>query len=279
MLRALALAALTLAFASGGAETARAQYAEGGARGLAMGRVGVALGGQTWGQANPATWATAARGLGVEASQAYGLEGLRIAGASASVPLALGTLAASGRTYGADGYAETRILAGFAREVPLSSARTLALGLAVGYDGVSIDDFGSKGSLHLSVGVQGDVVPTVRAGFALRNALGFFDDTEADLTRPLGSVPSVAAGLAFRPSDRALLALDLDQNLDGDLSVRAGLEARVVQPLAVRAGVGTGPTTFSAGVGIYAGPLAADLAVEHHEDLGLTPAVSLQIGF
>ena len=279
MLRALALAALTLALASGGAETARAQYAEGGARGLAMGRVGVALGGQTWGQANPATWATAARGLGVEASQAYGLEGLRIAGASASVPLALGTLAASGRTYGADGYAETRILAGFAREVSLSSARTLALGLAVGYDGVSIDDFGSKGSLHLSVGVQGDVVPTVRAGFALRNALGFFDDTEADLTRPLGSVPSVAAGLAFRPSDRALLALDLDQNLDGDLSVRAGLEARVVQPLALRAGVGTGPTTFSAGVGIYAGPLAADLAVEHHEDLGLTPAVSLQIGF
>ena len=279
MLRALALAALTLALASGGAETARAQYAEGGARGLAMGRVGVALGGQTWGQANPATWATAARGLGVEASQAYGLEGLRIAGASASVPLALGTLAASGRTYGADGYAETRILAGFAREVPLSSARTLALGLAVGYDGVSIDDFGSKGSLHLSVGVQGDVVPTVRAGFALRNALGFFDDTEADLTRPLGSVPSVAAGLAFRPSDRALLALDLDQNLDGDLSVRAGLEARVVQPLALRAGVGTGPTTFSAGVGVYAGPLAADLAVEHHEDLGLTPAVSLQIGF
>ncbi len=244
-----------------------------------MGRVGVALGGQTWGQANPATWATAPRGLGVEASQAYGLDGLRIAGASASVPLALGTLAASGRTYGTDAYAETRIVAGFAREVALSSARRLALGVAVGYDGVSIDGFGSQGAVHLSLGVQGDVVPTVRAGFALRNALALLDDADDDLTRPLGGVPSIAAGVAYRPSDRALLALDLDQNLDGDLSVRAGLEARVVQPLALRAGVGTGPTTFSAGVGFYAGPLVADVAAEYHEDLGLTPAVSLQIGF
>ena len=246
---------------------------------MGMGRVGVAVGGLTWGQNNPATWATSERSVGVEASQAYGLGELRLAGASAAVPLALGTLAASARVYGTEGYSETRIAGGLARDVSLSTTRRLAVGLAAGYDAVAIDGFGSTGSVHLAVGIQGDVVPSVRAGFALRNVIGLADDAETDLTRPLGAVPSIAAGVAYQPSDRALLALDLDQSMEGDLSVRAGLEARVVDALALRAGIGTAPVRFSAGIGVNAGPLAVDVAVERHETLGLTPAVSIQVGF
>ena len=275
MLRALLLALGLSAAASG----ASAQYAEGGARGLAMGRTGVAVGGQPWGQANPATWATADRRAGLEASQAYGFSELRLAGATVVAPLAVGTVAASGRSYGTGGYAETRLLVGLGSEVPLSVSRRLSLGAAVGYDGVSIDGFGSRGTVHLSLGVQGDVVRSVRAGFAVRNVLGLADGEDADLVRPLGSVPSVAAGVTYRPSERALIALDAVQDLDGALSVRAGLEARVAEPLAVRAGVGTAPVTYSAGIGVLAGPLAADVGVEVHESLGLTPAVSLQVGF
>lgn len=246
---------------------------------MAMGRTGVALGGETWGQANPSTWADAARAVGVEASQAYGLSELRIAGASASAPLRFGTLAASGRVYGTDGYSETRLAIGLGRNVALSRTRRLAVGILVGYDAVSLGDYGSSGSVAVAVGVQGDVTPRVRAGAVLRNALGLLDDAETDLLRPLGAVPAVSAGLALRPSDRALLALDVEQDLDGELSVRAGLEAKVVEALALRAGVGTAPVRYSAGVGFVAGPLRADVAAEVHEALGLTPAVSLQVGF
>lgn len=246
---------------------------------MAMGRTGVAMGGETWGQANPATWATAARAVGLEASQAFGLSELRIAGASVSAPLGFGTLAASGRVYGTDAYSETRIAVGLGRNVPLSRTRDLAVGVMVGYDAVSLDGFGSSGSVALGIGIQGDLTPQVRAGAVLRNALGLLDDAETDLTRPLGAVPAVAAGLAYRPSDRALLALDLEQDLDGELSVRAGLEARVVDALVLRAGAGTAPVRYSAGVGVVAGPIRADVAAEVHEALGLTPAVSLQVGF
>ena len=273
----LALGALAAGLAL--APEARAQYAEGGARHLAMGRTGVALGGQAWGHANPATWATAPRSAGLEASRAYGLDGLRLAGATVAAPLAFGTLAVTGRTYGSGGYTETRLLAGGAREVPLSSARSLAVGVAAGYDGVSIDGFGSTGTVHLSAGVQGEMVPGLRVGLAVRNALGIAGDAEADLDRPLGAVPGVVAGLAYAPSERATLTADAVQDLDGELSVRAGLEARVAEPLALRVGVGTAPVTYSAGIGVLAGPLGADVAVEVHEVLGLTPAVSLQVGF
>ena len=98
-----------------------------------------------------------------------GESGLRARRASARRRLrrcasALGTLAASARVYGTDGYSETRIVGGLARDLPLSTTRRLAVGLAAGYDAVSIDGFGSTGSVHLAVGIQGDVVPTVRAG-------------------------------------------------------------------------------------------------------------------
>ena len=259
--------------------SASAQYAEGGARSLAMGRTGVAVEGQTWGQANPATWATAERGLGLEASQAYGLSELRLAGASASLPLSFGTLAATGRTYGTDGYSETRLALGLGRTLALSANRRLALGLALGYDALAIDGFGSRGTVALSLGVQGDVVPGLRAGLALRNVLGLAADAEADLTRPLGTVPALSAGLAYAPSERSRLALDVVQDMDGALAVRAGLEAQIVDALAVRGGVGTAPVTYSAGIGIAAGPVRADLGVELHESLGLTPAVSLQTQF
>ena len=277
--RRTALAVALLASVCALSDAASAQYAEGGARSLAMGRTGVASGGLTWGQANPATWATAERGLGLEASQAYGLGELRLAGASASLPLALGTLAATGRTYGTDGYSETRLMLGLGRTLPLSSTRRLSVGVALGYDALSIDEFGSRGTVALSLGMQGEVVPGLRAGLALKNALGLADDAEADLTRPLGAVPSVAAGLEYAPSDRSRLALDVVQDMDGALAVRAGLEAQIVDALALRGGVGTAPVTYSAGVGIAAGPVRADLGVELHQALGLTPAVSLQTQF
>lgn len=279
MLRALRRSLLVLAVTACGVHEASAQYAEGGARRMAMARAGVALGGETWGQANPATWAEAARAVGMEASQAYGLSELRVAGASASVPLPIGTIAAQGRTYGTDGYSETRLALGVGRNVSLSSARRLSVGLLVGYDAVTIDGFGSSGSVALAVGVQGDVTPGVRAGAVLRNALGLLDDAETDLVRPLGAVPAVAAGVALRPSDRALLVLDVEQDLDGELSVRAGVEALIVDALAIRGGVGSAPVLYSAGIGVNAGPLRADVAAEVHQDLGLTPAVSLQVGF
>ncbi|HIG75167.1 MAG TPA: hypothetical protein EYQ24_11495 [Bacteroidetes bacterium] len=278
MLRALSVLLVACCLAATAAP-AFAQYAEGGARSLAMARSGVAVGGMAWGHANPASWATAPRQVGLESSQAYGLSELRLAGASATVPLGIGTVAASGRVYGAEGYAETRLAVGFGRELPLSTTRRLAVGIVAGYDAVAIDGFGSTGHPLLSFGAQGDLTPRLRAGAVVRNALGLLADAESDLDRPLGTVPAVAVGTAYAPRVGTLLALDVEQDLEGELSVRAGLEARIVDALTLRGGVGTAPVRYSAGVGLHVGPLHADLAAEVHETLGLTPAVSLQFGF
>ena len=271
------LCCLALAALSG---PATAQLAEGGARRLALGRAGVALGAQTWGTANPATWATLAdRRVALEGSQAFGLRDLRLGGASAASPTPLGTVALSGRTFGGGALRETRVVVGAARSLALSGARALDAGLAVGLESASTDGYGSVSTLLLDAGLQADLLPALRLGLAARNLLGIGRGPDADLQRSVSTVPTLTAGLAYTPSDRAVLVLDALQDLDRGLSVRGGVEVRPVDALALRAGVSTAPVRLTAGLGVVAGPLRADVSAEQHETLGLTPAFGVGFGF
>ncbi len=274
-----ALRLLLLAGLVGAAPASRAQLAEGGARVLALGRAGVALGGDAWGHTNPAAWAglTEARAA-LQASQAFGLSELRLGALAAATPTPLGTAAVHARTYGFSERRETRVLAGVARGVPISVTRRLDVGLAVGVESATTEGYASETAVLVGVGVQGDVLPGLRAGLAARNLLGLGLDDTADLRRSASTVPGLAVGLAYTPSDRATLVLDADHDLDFGTSVRAGAEVLAVDALALRVGVSTAPVRFTVGAGVRAGALRADLAVESHETLGLTPAVGIEIG-
>ena len=266
---------------------ARAQLAEGGARALALGRAATALDGIAWGEFNPAGWAgVTTNRADLFASQAFGLSELRTVALAAAAPTPYATIAANARSYGFSDYRETRVGLGAARAVPLSASRALALGLQVQLHNVSIDGFGSSSMVTLSAGAQVDVLPGLRAGLHARNVSALGQDTEAELDTPLTTAPALAVGLAYQASERALVLLDAEKDLDFPLAIRVGLEVGVVDVLVLRGGVqsalsgdGTTPTRLSAGLGVRSGMLRADVAVELHETLGMTPAVSIGVDF
>ena len=271
---------LLLALVAAALPTASAQYAEGGARVLALGRAGVALGGDAWGHTNPAAWADLQdRRAAIQASQAFGLSELRLGALTAASPTALGTVALAARTYGFSERGETRVKVGFARQLALSTNRRLDAGVAVGVETASVQGYDSETAILLDVGVQGRVVNGLRAGLSGRNLLALARDDEADLRQSSATVPGLTVGLAYSPSEKATLVIDADQNLDFGLSVRAGAEVFVVPALALRVGVSSEPVRFSGGAGFAAGPLRADLAFELHETLGMTPAVGVEVSF
>ena len=262
------------------AAPASAQYAEGGARVLALGRAGVALGAEAWGHTNPAAWSgLPAPRLGVQASQAFGLRELQLGALTAAAPTPLGTVGLSARTYGFDERRETRVAVGVARPVPLTPTRGLDLGVTVGYEAATTEDYGSVGGVLVSAGVQADLLPGLRGGLAGRNLLGLLRGEADDLRHGAATVPGLAAGVAYAPSDRTTLVLDADQDLDFGLSVRAGAEVVPVEALALRVGVSSQPVRLSAGAGVRLGGLRADVAVERHETLGLTPAFGVEFAF
>ena len=277
-LRALArLAALVAVVAWA---PASAQYAEGGARSLAMGRAGAALGAQPWGHLNPAARAGLDQNhAALQASQSFGLSELRLGSLAAAVPTAVGVLGLEARTFGFSERRETRVRAGIARPVELTRTRTLDVGVAVGVESAATERFGSETALLLDVGVQGEVLPQLRAGLSARNLLGLGGGDDADLRRSAAAVPGLTVGLAYAASDRATLVVDADHDLDFGLSVRAGAEFLPVPAVALRTGVSTEPVRFTGGVGVVSGPVRADVAVELHETLGLTPAFGLEVSF
>ena len=269
--------AVALVLAVAGAPQAEAQFAEGGARVLALGRAGVALGAEPWGHTNPAALAgLGARRLGLQASQAFGLSELALASATAAAPTPLGAVGLSARTYGFSERRETRVTAAVARPLRLGPARRLDVGVSVGVESASTEGFESTAAVLVGAGIQADLAPGLRAGLAARNLLGLASD---DLRRSAATVPGLTVGLAYRPSPRALVVVDAVQDLDLGLSGRAGVEVYAVDALALRLGVATAPVRLTGGVGVALGGLRADVAVERHESLGVTPAVGVEVAF
>ena len=272
------LPALALALALSVA--AQAQYAEGGARTLALGRAGVALGADAWGHLNPAAWGgLAERRAGLQASQAFGVSELGLGALSAAAPTPVGTAALAARTYGFSERRETQVKLGYGRQLALSTSRRLDVGLAVGVETATVEGYGSETAVLLDVGVQGQVLSGLRAGLAGRNLLALARDDVSDLRQSAATVPAITVGLAYAPSEKATLVLDASQDLDFGLSVRGGAEVYVVPALALRVGVSSEPVRFSGGAGVVVSALRADVAFEYHESLGLTPAVGLEVSF
>lgn len=281
IMRPLRVLSVALALVGGlSAAPAHAQYAEGGTRFLGLGRAGVALGSEAWGHTNPAAWAgLEERRAALQGSRAFGLSELQLASLAAAAPTSLGVVGLGARTYGFDEHRETRVVVGLGRGLRLGASRRLDVGLSVGYESLSTEGFDSVGDVLLSAGVQGQLVPSLRLGLAGRNLLALGRDQESDLRHSAATVPGLTVGLAYAPSERATLVLDADQDLDFGLSVRAGAEVLPVDVLALRVGVSTEPVRFTAGAGVRTGPLRADVAVEAHESLGLTPAFGVEVSF
>ena len=252
----------------------------GGARALALGRTGAALQGEAWGHYNAGSWsALDGRRVGLMASQQFSLSELRVLSLAVAQPVSFGgrrqlVAAATAETFGFDDYRETAVGLGAARALSLGGSRVLHVGVHAEYLALSVPDYVSRGLFAVSVGVQGDVLRGVTLGLAARR-LGHTAD---DLGVPPTMVPALAAAVAYRPSPIGLVTLGVEQDLgDHPVSLRGGVEVLPVPVLALRAGFTTAPERFSAGAGLRLGGLRADLAVENHQDLGLTPAV--EVGF
>lgn len=266
--RTCAALALTLALAT---LPARAQSLLGGAEHVALAGAMTALPGDGWGAANPATWASLeGQWVGLFASEAYGLSELRYGAAQAATPLWGNVLAAGVQTFGFEDYRETTFLGGAARSLSLGTSRQVHVGVAVRVQNASIPGYGSALATGVSLGVQVNVLPSLDFGVSGLNINGPEMAGENAMDRTL------SMGLAYSAAEQAMVLADIVKVVDRPSSVRVGVLMTPHRILRLRAGVATEPTRFAGGVGVALGPLRADVAAEQHQDLGWSPALSLQ---
>lgn len=107
-------------------------------------------------------------------------------------------------------------------------------------------------------------------GFYIFNPTGSnFDD--------LGDLPTLMGlGVTYTPSDKVLLVIQVDDDIQRSPAVRCGLEYRVMERTALRLGYSSvSPEGITAGIGFPIQNFDIDLNLTHHQVLGFTPSLSV----
>jgi hypothetical protein len=161
------------------------------------------------------------------------------------------------------------------------------LGLGYGYRGgqvsvggrvdvlqVSIRGLGSRSVVAASLGGQVELIPhrLVFGGYLYnlnQVRLAAYEDER---------VPTVLkAGLAYRPTDKLLLSMETEKDVERAADFKVGLEYQLLEALALRAGFASLTEQTTAGVGFKAGQLQIDYAAAWQATLGLSQHVGVSL--
>jgi hypothetical protein len=184
-------------------------------------------------------------------------------------PPSRGVVGFEAQRFGSNLYAEQRLGLGYGYR-----GGQVSVGGRIDVLQVSILGLGSRRVLAASLGGQAELIPhrLVFGGYLynLNQAkLATYEDER---------VPTVLkAGLSYRPTDKLMLNIECEKDVEQTADFKAGLEYRVVEALALRAGFASLAELTTAGVGFKAGLFQIDYAAAWQSALGLNQHVSVSV--
>ena len=175
-------------------------------------------------------------------------------------------------TFGFAAYRENRIGVTYATTL----LEKVSIGAKLNYASLSIPGYGNTNSLFVDVGLQALISPQLSIGFSATNVnrakLGQDPAAEALPT-------AVTTGLAYRPSDRVLLLIDVQKDIDHPVSLRGGVAYHLNDMFIARLGMSSEPLSWHAGLGLVVEGLQIDFAYGYTDKLGYSPHISLNYAF
>ena len=258
---------LTL-LATGSSEYSHAQELTSGSgvRSAAMGHASASLRDVWSALNNPAGLAaTETFSVGVFAEQRFAVEGIQMGGLALALPIKdIGVVGIGGRV--------TALNSTFTRQRwGLSVARSFGprvmAGLNVQLSNLNIQGYGSQTLVHAQAGLQYQILSELRAGLELSNPSGQRFSETTDERMPT----SIQSGIAYRFSDKLLLALEAYKVTDRETRMQSGLEYRLKEKLALYSGFQTNPFSAHFGAQIELAPVRIGVAIAYHEILRATP--------
>lgn len=240
---------------------------------LGMGGAVTAVAGDAFGIFhNPASPASASgSSAGGALALPYGEDGLRTLSAGVNWRHPRfgdgGTIAAGFKRYGSDRWHEESVSAGFSRRV----TGTLHAGFSISRLSQGGSGLGNESATGMNAGLQASLGKGVRFGAAMYNL------NSPRIGRAASPLPKpVLAGLAFRLESGSLLTADLLAETTRPARVLAGGAFPATKRLELLAGLGTNPSTVSAGISLKIAGFRLDSALSRHIDLGTTSSIGLQ---
>jgi len=205
---------------------------------------------------------------GVSYENRFLLSELQSQGFAVAVPLKVGVVSVGGQLYGDKQFRTYK--GGFGYSMRL--AEKIFAGVQLNYMGLQLpENYGSKNSMTAEAGIYARFTDDWKLGFSVYN-LGraklsdFEDDRFSTIMR---------IGTAYTFSDKVIVALDFEKNLDYDLRIKTGVEYEVVDNFFLRGGVATMPVELSFGLGYRWKQIQLGLGSSYHQILGWSPHFGL----
>ncbi len=187
-------------------------------------------------------------------------------GAATALPSKFGVFGLALSHYGIQDFNEQKIGLTYARKL----TKGLSLGAQFDFINVNIPTYGAKGALTFEIGLQAAISKEIQLGVHVFSPINVevIDDY---------AIPTIyRAGIAYIPSSKTQLTLEIEKDIDFPTRVRTGVEYRFIEDFYMRVGAATAPTivTFGIGVQVPSG-LGIDISSSYHQILGITPSVAI----
>lgn len=156
-------------------------------------------------------------------------------------------------------YNEQVITTGLSSKFGLAS-----LGIRLNYVQYNINGFGRKGVLSVSAGGVAELTPGISIGAHIVNLnqpeLSGVDDAR---------LPTLLiAGVTFKPTEKLIIATELEKDLDYPVLWKTGMEYQVHKKFSVRTGFNVNPTGGFMGFGFRPRKFTLDYSCQYRFNLG-----------
>ena len=169
--------------------------------------------------------------------------------------------------YGGEFYKETQFKVGYG----MLLFEKLSLGAEFNFTNFSITGYGSQAAFTFGLGAQYNITSELKVGAHIFNPLRIeLTDLEDDRLHTL-----IKAGIAYEPSNKVGIYVEMEKNLDKKPMFKGGIEYRVLEKLHLRASATGQPTAAYFGIGVPLGGLSIDIANGFHTVLGYSPHLSI----
>jgi len=184
------------------------------------------------------------------------------------LPVKTGAFGLSVASFGYSAYSETKAGLSYGQRF----GDKFSVGVQLNYLNTKLSqDYGTKNSVTGAVGLIAKLSEEISLGVHVynptRSKLAEYDTEK---------IPTIMKlGLAYRFSEKVMIGVETEKDLDYDAVVRAGLDYHITDIFFIRAGISTNPTQYSFGFGLKMKSFRMDISSSFHQTLGMTPGISL----
>lgn len=184
------------------------------------------------------------------------------------MPVKSGAFGISVTSFGFELYNETKAGLSYGQRF----GDRFSMGVQMNYLNTQLtQEYGSKTSITGAIGLIAKLSESLSMGVHVynpsRTKLAEYDDER---------IPTIMKlGLDYRFSDKVMLGVSTEKDVNFDAVVNAGLEYHITEMLYLRGGISSNPTQYAFGFGMQLKDFKVDLSSSFHQTLGITPGISI----